>query len=225
MNEYRLITISSPAVEPVTLDEAKAHLRLDITDDDATVTSLITAARICCETFQRQAYITQTHKLLFDYGASAYGVQLVGGGYYNRNIRAMGLSPFWLPVNAIPIELPRPPLQSIVSFQYVDNSTGSLLTLDPSIYNVALGTPGRIQPVYGQTWPIPRPQIDAVQITFTAGYGDTAAAVPENVKAAMKLLIGHWYENREAAVIGQTVEQLPMAVNALLSATDHGAYT
>lgn len=38
----------------------------------------------------------------------------------------------------------------------------------------------------------------------------------DDVRAAMLLLIGHWYSNREAVVIGQTPSEVPFAVEALL---------
>jgi uncharacterized phage protein (predicted DNA packaging) len=38
----------------------------------------------------------------------------------------------------------------------------------------------------------------------------------EEVQAAMLLLVGHWYANRETAVIGQTAASVPYAVESLL---------
>ena len=38
----------------------------------------------------------------------------------------------------------------------------------------------------------------------------------DDVKAAMLLLIGHWYANRETVSVGQTVAEVPFAVEALL---------
>ncbi|MBN1807189.1 MAG: phage head-tail connector protein [Sedimentisphaerales bacterium] len=55
-----------PSVEPVTLNEAKLHLRVDHTDEDALITSLIKVAREWCENFQNRAYITQTITLTLD---------------------------------------------------------------------------------------------------------------------------------------------------------------
>ena len=55
--------ITPPAVEPVTLDEAKTWLKLDISDDDATVTRLIAAARQMIEHYTRRVLITQTWRL------------------------------------------------------------------------------------------------------------------------------------------------------------------
>ena len=49
-----------PEVEPVTLAEAKAHLRLDTDADDAYVSALISAARERVELFLRRALITQS---------------------------------------------------------------------------------------------------------------------------------------------------------------------
>jgi hypothetical protein len=69
---------------------------------------------------------------------------------------------------------------------------------------------------YGQSWPSTtlRPY-NGVCITFTCGYGD-ASAVPENLIEAMMLLIGHYYENREAVITGQPAAELPLGVERLL---------
>jgi len=55
-----------PAIEPVTLEELKDHLRIDSADEDAVLTGLLAAAREWCEGFQNRAYITQTLQLWLD---------------------------------------------------------------------------------------------------------------------------------------------------------------
>lgn len=223
----RLQSLSPPAVEPVTLAEAKLHLRVDIADDDAMITSLIKAAREFCETELRQALITQQWRLLLDSFPSA-------GGYYNRAIReiwpslgglpsGLGFYPGMVPNSTGVIDVPKPPVQSIDAVRYYDVQ-GTLQTVPPTTYNTSLGTPGRIQPAYSKVWPIARPTIDAVQIDFTAGYGDTADTVPGVVKPAMLLMVGHWYEHREAVVVGTIAATLALAVQSLLGTADHGSY-
>ena len=58
-------------------------------------------------------------------------------------------------------------------------------------------------------------RMNAMQIEFVCGYG-VAASVPEDLKLAMKLLIGHWYEHREAVTVGN-MKDLPMAYDALIA--------
>ncbi len=59
---------------------------------------------------------------------------------------------------------------------------------------------------------------DAVRIDYVAGYGPVAANVPEPVKQAVKLTVGHWYRHRESVHInGSTARELPMAVSWLLA--------
>lgn len=162
-----LTRITAPAVEPVTLAEAKLHLRVDSNDEDVHIAGLITAAREQAESNTRRALITQTWRLTLD---------------------------------AFPgiIELPRPRLQAVTSVQYVDTG-GVMQTLDASAYQVA-GTsePARILPAYGRNWPATRHQLEAVSITYTAGYGNAGADVPASIRQWMLLYIGALYENREA---------------------------
>lgn len=206
-------------LEPLTLAAAKSHLRVDFADDDPLIAGLITSARRLCETYLSQALITQTFRLYLDQFPW-------GGGYWNRVIRQMGPMPYWLPSNTGILHLFRPPLQSVQSIQYVDTS-GVLQTIDPSMYTVSgeptpageLATECRLQPVYGRVWPVARPQIDGVVISYTSGYGDTPDDVPANVTQAMKLLVGHLYYHR-----GDDDAGVPDAVALVLSASEHGAY-
>lgn len=188
-----------PTVEPVSLAEMKLHLRVDddITGDDAMISALITAARQKVEIETRRALVTQTQIMRLD-------------GFPRSDCPDLA------------IVLPNPPVQSVTSITYVDTA-GDTQTLDSADYLVdTTTTPARITPVYNGSWPLARAQMNAVAVTFIAGYApgsgsptDYAANVPQALKAAIKLLVGHWYENREA--IGPaTLKVLPMAVDSLI---------
>lgn len=213
--------------EPVTLAEAKLQARVEFDDDDALIWALVTAARKYAEARLRSALITQTWTLMLDSFPSA-------GGYYNRAIReiwpslgglpsGLGFYPGLIPNSTGVIDLPLPPLQSVASVNYYDFA-GNFNTVSPSTYNVSLQFSPRIQPQYSLVWPISRPTIDSVQITFTSGYGNFPSNVPVNVKHAMLMHVAHLYENREAVMQGGFVA-IPLAVDALLSASDPGIYS
>ena len=74
----------------------------------------------------------------------------------------------------------------------------------------------RIERAYEQSWPSVRDQPQAITVRAVMGYA-SASAVPYPLKQAMKLLIGHWYENREAVVVGQVPMEVPLAAEALIS--------
>lgn len=181
--------IIPPAEEPISLGEAKPCLRVDFNDDDVLINRLITAARQYCEDFQRRAYITQTWELWLD-------------AWPDKDY----------------ITIPRPPLQSVTFVKYygADNKEYTLPTTDYFVDDK--NEPGRVVLAYGKSWPSTtlRPA-NAVMVQFIAGYG-TADKVPEKIKQAMYLLIGHWYEHREAVLTGSISisKEIEFAVNALL---------
>lgn len=183
-----LVLVTPPAVEPVNLTEVKTHLRVDITDDDNLIAALITAAREYCEGFQNRVYITQTWRLWLD---------------------------AW--PDGSEIKIPRPPLQAVVSIKYygADNAE-YVLPLSDYIVDTA-NEPGRIVLAYDKCWPsVTLRPANAVCVEFVAGYGDGAANVPQRVKQAMLLLIGHWYDTREIAAVGHVTAEVPFTINALL---------
>ncbi len=183
-----LVEVTAPAAEPVSLTEAKAHLRVDAADEDALITSLIVAVRQYVEQFTRRALVTQTWDMVLDCFPTAGGR---------------------------PILVPKPPLRSVGSVKYID-ADGVEATWDSAKYRVdAKSQPGRITPAWGEVWPTARFVTNAVTVQFDAGYG-AASAVPTSIKQAMLLLVGHWFEHRESVVIGAPTAQVPMAVEMLL---------
>lgn len=113
-------------------------------------------------------------------------------------------------------EVPYAPLQSVTSIQYLDTG-GSSQTLDSSVYTVdANSEPGRIVEAYSQSWPATRDVIDAVTVTYVAGYGDAGSDVPEPIRQAILILVSQWYENREP-VTPVDLREVPISVDYLLS--------
>jgi uncharacterized phiE125 gp8 family phage protein len=186
--KYALEITSQPAAEPITVSEAKAHLRVDHTTDDTYIESLITASRVWAERYQARAYINQTWKMYLD----AFPVQ----GY---------------------IPIPIAPLSSVTSITYVDIN-GDTQTLDAARYQVdSKVQPSRVYLAPGVSWPSTRfEQKNAVTITFVAGYGATSASVPASMKHAIKMLVSDMYQNRESEVVGKSVATLQTAAKALL---------
>lgn len=197
---YGLSTVTGPVTEPVTTAEAKTHLRIDHSDDDTYIGNLITAARIAVENYLHRALITQTLKLTLDNFPGTY-----------RLFSSLLLG------TQQPIRLPRSPLQSISSIQYVDDQ-GSTQTLSASKYRVDTEslTP-RIEPAFSEVWPSTRAVNNAVTVTFVAGYGDNASDVPEPIKQGIKLYIGTYYDVfRETALAPANVQIVPQAAGFIL---------
>jgi hypothetical protein len=221
-------------IEPVMLQEAMAQARNELPDNDPSapfdrflLSAYIRSARLYAEAACRQSLLTQQWILYLDSFPSA-------GGYYNRAIReiwpslgglpsGLGFYPGLVPNSTGVIDIPLPPLQAVSSVQYLDFQ-GNTQTVSPSAYNVSVGMGGRIQPQYSTVWPISRPTIDSVFITFTAGMGPTADTVPDNIRTAILMFAAHLYENREAVSADGTFTAVPMGVQALLGVTDPGIY-
>jgi len=218
---YGLTLLTPPGSEPVTRDEAKQHTRIEFDNDNALFDSLLTTARRYVERTQNRTLMTATWQATFDhfpYGSGLVDVQRSSiNGYLGRRNQ----QPRWPDWTSF--RIPRPPLQSVTSIVYIDMN-GNTQTLDPSLYLVdATQDPGRINPAYAQSWPIARQMLNAITITFVAGYG-AASAIPEAYKTAIKMLVTHWYRNREAVSYANLAE-LPLGMSALLASEWAGEYT
>ncbi len=188
-----LKVITGPTFEPVTLAEAKSHCRVDISDDDALITSQITAARAYLEHTFGRAIAAQT--VLLHLAAFP--------GVCRTNPRGA-------------IKLPRPPLASVTHVKYYDGS-GTLTTLDSSAYQVDdVREPGELVVAPGVDWPeAQEDRVGAVQVTYVAGVA-TAGAIDPRIKQAVLMLVGHWYENRETVNVGSISKDLEHAVSAIM---------
>ncbi len=176
-------------VEPITYHEACDHMHVDSDSQQDYITALITAARTHAEDQTQRCFVTSTWALRLD-------------GF---------------PCSSDQIMLPRPPLIAVSSIAYTDID-GAAQTLDSSEYQVDnYSMPGRLSLSPDSLWPQTEyGRRNAVVITYTAGYGATAALVPQPIRQAIKILVAHWFENREPVIAGTIVSPVPMSVDALL---------
>lgn len=114
------------------------------------------------------------------------------------------------------ITIPRGQLQSVTSVKYQDDDDVEQ-TVDTSVYRVNTSVdPGRVELGYGEDWPDIYPVRAPIVIRAVVGYGDAAEDVPEEIKQAMLLLIGHWLENEEATIPAISLTEIPYGVDLLL---------
>lgn len=187
--------VTAPAVEPLSVQEVKDHLRA-IDDGNAVEDALL-----------EQLIVSVRQSL--DGRDGMLNRQLITATWdYTVHEFPRGIS----------IDLPLAPVQSIDSISYVD-ADGATQTWASSNYTLSadLDQRPRVYLEHGKSWPGTRDDPDAVTIRFDAGYGGAASDVPAPIRAAMLLLIGNLYNSRESTVIGTIVSELPMGVEALLS--------
>lgn len=181
-----LIYRSGPAEEPVTLAEAKAHLRLETAADDALVTSLIITSRLHLEAALGLALTSQEWTLVLDR---------------------------W-PANGV-VAFPMRPVTAVSAVR-VRAADGTPAVLDPSAYLLeGAGSPPRLVAANGAL-PDPGRAAGGIEIDFTAGFGATPQDVPEPIRHAVRLLVAHWYEHRDPIEIGAASTAIPAAVSELL---------
>lgn len=183
--------VTAPAEEPITSLEAKEHLRVEADDfsQDATIARLIAAARRKVERDTWRVLVTQTWDAFYD-------------GF---------------PADSCPLVLPKPPLQSVTSVKYTDSDGTTVTTFAAASYFVdAASEPARVALHDGGEWPSDtlRPA-NGVEVRLVAGYG-AAADVPEHFKQMMLLLVGHWFENREASIAGAIITSVPYGYGDLV---------
>lgn len=182
------------ASEPITTAQAKAHLRVDHSEDDDYIDILITTARQVAERLTSRIILTQTWELILDaFPASS----------------------------STPIRFPLSPLMSIESVKYIDTA-GDQQTWSADEYQYSTDhEPGQLKPACGYTYPSTRNDYPTVIIEFKCGYdeaiGDAdAALIPLEMIHLVYLLVGHFYETREATADVKLYE-LPLTIQSLVN--------
>ena len=171
MKRYRsLRRTSAPAVEPVTLSEAKAHCRVDTSADDTLIQGYITTAREWVEDYIDRALVTQ--QLVMKLDAFPAEIELP-----RPPMIASGTA-------------------TAVTITYVTGEAGGTATLSASEYRVDRdSTPGAIRTLYAGSWPSHLIDQNSVTVSWWAGYGDSAS-VPQRVKSAILMCVHELYEKR-----------------------------
>jgi len=168
--------ITAPAVEPVTLTEAKAQCIVETTAYDDLITSKIKSAREWVEDYTGRALVAQTWRTKLDRFPDKF------------------------------IYLNHPPLQSVTSITYIDTSGASQTLAAAAYIVDVTSEPGRIAEAYGYTWPDTQERIGAVTIESVHGYDGTDDSpydldgIPQSIKDAILVLVTELYQTRELSV-------------------------
>jgi len=186
----RVKLITAPAFEPVSVAEAKDHLRIDTNDEDTVVSAMVTAAREHVEDVTRRAIVTQTWEYYLDAFPSGDAIVLPSGN-----------------------------LASVTSVKYKDSAgieTTMTATTEYLVETNGEGL-GRVVLPYGVSWPsFTAYPSNPITIRFVCGW-TTAALVPYKIKAAILMLIADLYEMRGEPTIGQTVVENKTVERLLVS--------
>lgn len=188
---YRPVRTVAPAAFPVTLAEAKQQVRADFDDDDSYLQALIAAAT--------------TH---------LDGWTGILGRCLEEQTWRQDFDGFWRV-----FRLPLAPVISITTLGYLD-AAGASQTVDAANYVLLEDERGPFLRLNdGYAYPAVRAQGPAVSVTYKAGYAQAngVSTVPADLKHAIKLAVSHWYDHRDAVVVGASVAKLPLAFDALVA--------
>lgn len=195
------------ANEPISTSDAKTHLRVDGSSEDTYIDALVKSARRMSERFTGRALITQTWDLWLDEFPS---------------ISRLSNDDWWDGVKQGPIthvddtrrfiEIPKPPLQSIVHLKTYDEDDNESTFASSKYFVDTISDPGRLALNEGEVWPTDLRPTNAINVQFTSGYGNSSSDVPQDIIQAIYLILSHFYENR-----GDVAAKMPASAIALLS--------
>jgi uncharacterized phiE125 gp8 family phage protein len=193
--------------EPVTLVEAKLHLRVDLSDDDALITAMISAAREMVERYTSRTLIYTAYRLTMDNWP--YDIELP---------RSPAIEAAANLVTGIAYITPR--------IRYYDgDGNQQTMTYAAGDFEILLDNnpPLLVLPPSG-IWPVTYPlQRGAIEIDWIAGYGSASTGIPQLLRLAIMMLVAHWYEHREA--VGSFGSEVPLAVDSVLRLYSDGGYS
>jgi uncharacterized phiE125 gp8 family phage protein len=182
-----LVMTSGPAIEPVTIADAKAHMRIDTAAEDVLIGSLILTSRLHVEAALSVAMITQMWTLVID--------RWPGGDT---------------------VDIPLSPLQAVPAVR-VKNASGVGIVVPSTNYLIDIASrPPRLVWNQAWR-PDPGVAVNGIEIDLTAGFGNDASSVPAPLKHAILLLVAHWYEHRDPVEIGANEARIPDAVADLIA--------
>ena len=181
-----LVLTSGPATEPVSVADAKAHLRIDGTAEDVLIGSLLLTSRLHIESALGLALLNQTWMLVLDR---------------------------WPP--GASLDIPIAPLQAVTAVRVRGASGVATLVPSTSYLIDIVSKPPRLVWNQAPQ-PYPGAAANGIEIDLTVGFGASAASVPAPLKHAILMLTAHWYEHRDPVEIGSSAMRIPDAVTDLI---------
>ena len=186
-----VVVDTPPIAEPLTLAEAKEHLRVDFAEDDGLIASYLAAAR---QTAEERTGLAAVERTLIWSGSCFPKMERQGGE----------------------ILLPHPPLIAVERVEYIDRD-GVLQVLPAEDYEEDVSVmPGRLVAVPGKSWPVTDGSASAAAVIYRAGYG-APPAVADTFKHLVRLLLANFYEQREPVITGTIATELPLGAQALIN--------
>lgn len=178
--------ITAAATNVLTTAEVRENLKVDIVTDDTLIDNLIIAATNSCQEYTNRFFIETEITQYCD---------------------------SWSDVSELlksPVTIDQP-----FTIKYYDTA-GVLQTLSAAIYTLDhVSHPARVVLTPGESWPDIWDNVNSVEVNYTVGER-TASSVDNAIKQALLLTIGHWYQNREAVIVGRQVNEMPMSAKYLL---------
>lgn len=182
--------LTAPAIEPVEVLDLKKQIGLDVADPFPLLDLYITSAREQFEAVTGRALITQEWRMTIDRWPSGRAENWWDG------VRDGAISDMHTPGRSAWVTLPRYKVQTVDAVRvFDDDGTASTVTIADVFITDTQQEPGRLVLKNGATWPIALQRANAIQIDYTAGYGDDAADVPAAIRIALlqfaAFLFGH----------------------------------
>ena len=188
---------SQPVVEPVSLSDAKTHLRVDTESDDDQILALITAAREWCENYTQRTFVHTQWTMTFD------------------------TFPWEIELPRPPVAVASGNTATTITYAMEGGGTATLATSEYRVDRTS--EPGVIRTVYAGTWPSHLLDRNSISVTWWGGYGEDGTKVPKVVRAAILMLVAYWYERRLAAdQVAATA--VPFGVSSMLDSIKWGDY-
>lgn len=205
MNAKSITEVTAPAELAVSLNMVKGHIRIEDTDvdEDALLFGLMRTAVDWTQKYLGRSLVTRTMRLTMDTPPDEPWRAGFKVGIKTTKIDRA-------------IELPYPPLQAVTSIVTYDDADAAT-TFGASNYFVdTASAPGRVVLRKDAVWPSEADRTaNAIEITYTAGYGATMGLVPEGIRQGILMLVGHLYENRDV-VEAMSMSIVPMGVKSVL---------
>jgi len=188
---------AQPVVEPVSLADAKTHLRVDTESDDDQILALITAAREWCENYTQRTFVHTQWTMTFD------------------------TFPWEIELPRPPVAVASGNTATTITYAMEGGGTATLATSEYRVDRTS--EPGVIRTVYAGTWPSHLLDRNSISVTWWGGYGEDGTKVPKVVRAAILMLVAYWYERRLAAdQVAATA--VPFGVSSMLDSIKWGDY-